>query len=116
MPRINEAYPPQLELICGLTGAQIQAMQGGKLHNAENFAGPKVSSAERQEYKKKEQLQREEFNNSVTEVARCHPVLTKLLTSGVSNSCILQAAKEFNEEKDDFLIFELARIHNIAII
>lgn len=99
----------------GLTGAQIQQMQGGKLRGSEMFYGHQISAEERAEYKAKELESREQYMEKVKEEAQCHPLLIKLHEARIPDSQILQAAKELNEENDDSLILDLIRIHGIKI-
>lgn len=100
--------------LCGVSGAQIKAMQGGKLNGAEQFPGLSPSKeliAARQSAVKAERD--EEQARVAAEVAR-DPRIGLLKDAGVIADHLLQAAKEA-QAGDDSLIKDLARIQGIAL-
>lgn len=103
--------------IFGLSGAQIEAMQGGKLRGAEQFPGlaPVALSAEQMASRASALLAVREGERAAVDVAAGQDVrLAVLRDAGIEGAQILQAAKEL-AEGDDGLIVDLARIAGVSL-
>ena len=100
--------------LCGLSGAQIQAMQGGKLNGADQFPGLTFSKEQITALQSAVKAERDQEQARVAaEVAR-DPRIGLLKDAGVNGAHLLQAAKEA-QAGDDSLIKDLARIQGIAL-
>ncbi|MEM8519050.1 hypothetical protein [Janthinobacterium sp. CAN_S7] len=103
--------------IFGLSGARIEAMQGGKLRGAEQFPGlaPVALSAEQMASRASALLAVREGEQAAVDAAAGQDVrLMALLDAGIQGTQILQAAKEL-ADGDDGLIVDLARIAGVVL-
>jgi len=97
----------------GMSGAQISAMQGGKMTGAENFPGYARSEEEIAKNKIAVAEAKGKERDAVS-LAVKDPRISVLRDAGVENGVLLQAHKEM-QEGDDSLIVDLARINNVSL-
>jgi len=99
--------------IFGLSGAQLEAMQGGKLRGAEQFAG--VAPTEKQVADRKALVAKRKADEAAAvDKAALDPRIAALRDSGVEAGILLKAEKEL-QGGDDSLIKDLARIQGIEL-
>jgi len=99
--------------IFGLSGAQLEAMQGGKLRGAEQFTG--VAPTEQQVADRKALVAKRKADEAAAvDKAALDPRIAALRESGVEAGILLKAEKEL-KDGDDSLIKDMARIQGIEL-
>jgi len=114
-PQVNEQeMPAPAQSLFGLSGLQVQAMQGGKLAGAENYPGFALTQEQVVARANAVQAAKEQEAQAVAVAIGTDRRLEALHDAGLPASQLLQAAKELNEG-DDSLLKDLARISNIDL-
>ena len=103
-------------LIGALSGAQVNAMQGGKMKGAENYRlhiTPEMISERQQKIDE----QKVELAKHLKDTLDRHPRIQRLheLKPEVPTAHLLKAAHEIDTEQDDSLILDLARIYGVDV-
>ena len=104
-----------MKTLFGMTGYQIEAMQGGKLRGAEQYTRERADDTIWQDHRRQQAQaanlrQSEEMDAVVAADAR----IAALAAAGLPVTQVLQAAREL-EQGDESLVMDLARICNIDL-
>lgn len=107
-------FPVAATNLCGLSGSQIEAMQGGKLKGAIDYPGVAPTQEQIAARKSIVALAKEKELSAVDAAASEDPRLAALRDAGTAAYPILQAAKALLEG-DDSLVTDLLKIANIDV-
>lgn len=102
------------QTLFGLSGAQIESMQGGKLKGKEQYPGRQLSQDQIEKNRARFEQFKAEEQAAVNEAARRDPRVQALIDGDVVPNQVLQAVREA-AEGDESLIHDLARIHGIEL-
>lgn len=100
--------------IFGMSGAQLEAMQGGKLSGKEQFPGIARSDEEIAQRKQLVKQRKEKQMADVERAAKADARIDALRQAGVEESILLTAEREA-KDGDDSLIRDLARIQGVTL-